>query len=192
MNPWITKIFATVKRATYIKVIRSFPGAFELLTYFLPKSLVQARLDHELFVRGKVLRRKDKEPAYTDFMTHLLQAESKGALDLEDLCASAGVFIIAGSETTAALLSGATYYLLQNPGALAKLTHEVRSSFASDAEITFAHVTELDYMLACLNESLRLYPPVPGALGRITPPEGAIINGRFVPGNVSLMPSDMA
>ena len=95
------------------------------------------------------------------------------------------LIIIAGSETTATLLSGATYYLLRNPDALAKLNREVRSAFSSDDEITFTAVSQLPYLHAVLEESFRVYPPVAAELPRKTRPEGDIINGRFVPGNVS-------
>ena len=44
-----------------------------------------------------------------------------------EIIANSSVLIVAGSETTATLLSGATYYLLQNPTKLARLQDEVRS-----------------------------------------------------------------
>ncbi len=43
-------------------------------------------------------------------------------------------------------------------------------------------------MLAVLNESLRLYPPVTAGLVRMTPPEGSMIAGQYVAGNVSTLP----
>lgn len=51
--------------------------------------------------------------------------------------ANANILIIAGSETTVTLLSGVTYWLLRTPDALRKVTHEIRSSIKSDADITF-------------------------------------------------------
>lgn len=43
-------------------------------------------------------------------------------------------------------------------------------------------VNSLPYLLAVLEESLRIYPPVPVALNRVVPPDGASICGRWVPG----------
>ena len=97
---------------------------------------------------------------------------------------TAAVLVAAGSETTASLLSGAVFHLLKNEIALRKLTDEVRSSFANEDEITFAAVARLPYLQAVIDESLRIYPPVPGALPRRTPPEGDVIDGYAVPGNV--------
>lgn len=53
--------------------------------------------------------------------------------------------IIAGSETTATILSGATFLLLKNPACLEKLKQEVRSTFKSEDEITFTSVDRLPY-----------------------------------------------
>lgn len=92
--------------------------------------------------------------------------------------------ITAGSETTATTLSGATYLLGKHPEVLRKLVKEVRTTFKHESEINMHSVQRLEYMLAVLNEALRLYPPVPGAIPRMMNPEGGIISGRWVPGGV--------
>lgn len=101
------------------------------------------------------------------------------------LQANAGILIIGGSETTATLLSGVTFLLLTNPNALKKLTEEVRSAFKSEDEIDFVSVSNLTYMLACLDEALRMYPPVPTGLPRVVPKGGAVVCGNHIPENVS-------
>lgn len=79
-----------------------------------------------------------------------------------------------------------TYLLAKHPEVLHKLAQEVRTSFQHEDEITIRGVQKLNYMLAVLNEALRMYPPVPGALPRIMNPNGGFINGHWVPGGVSL------
>lgn len=98
----------------------------------------------------------------------------------------ASLLIIAGSETTATLLSGVTYLLTTKPEALRRLTEEVRSTFQTEEEIDFTSVSSLQYMLACLDEALRIYPPAPLGLPRQTPKGGATIAGHFVPEDVSI------
>jgi len=61
------------------------------------------------------------------------------------------------------------------------VTEEVRSNFASDDEITLTSVGRLAYMLKCLKESLRMYPPVAAGMPRVVPKGGAKIAGTFVP-----------
>jgi cytochrome P450 len=103
-------------------------------------------------------------------------------LTLQEICEQAAILIVAGSETTASLLSAVTYLLLTNQPVLAKLTTIVRTAFQSEAEINSITVNNLDYLLAVLNEALRMYPPVVG-IARVTPPDGCIIAGNLVPGN---------
>lgn len=94
--------------------------------------------------------------------------------------------IVAGSETTATLLSGVTFYLLSNPQALAKITAEVRNSFKSEAEITITNANSLTYTLAVLNEALRIYPPTASTLPRLIPSHGCQIAGQYIPGNTAV------
>lgn len=96
----------------------------------------------------------------------------------------ASVLVVAGAETTATTLSAVTYLLLSNPSKMSKLLAEVRGTFKHDSEITIATVNQLDFMLACLNEAMRLFPPIPIGLPRIVPGQGRSIGGHYIPGNV--------
>ena len=111
-------------------------------------------------------------------------------MDFMRIGANAGVLVVAGSETTATLLSGVTFLLLKNPGALEKLAQEVRSTFSSESEITLLSVGKLNYMLACLDEALRLYPPVSIGFPRQVPKGGVTIAGEFLPEGVSELRAD--
>jgi cytochrome P450 len=106
-------------------------------------------------------------------------------MTMDDLISNGHILLLGGSETTATLLSGVTYLLLTNRSALEQLTREVRSSFKSEKEITITSVGTLAYMLACLNEALRIYPPVATGLPRKVPNGGAVIGDSFVPEQVS-------
>lgn len=110
--------------------------------------------------------------------------DEKG-MSREEIGALSETLLIAGSETTATLLCGVTFYLLTNPDSLQKLTDEIRNSFSSAADITLRSLTKLPYLQACLDEALRLYPPVASTLPRLVRPEGDVVNGQFIPGGVS-------
>lgn len=97
---------------------------------------------------------------------------------------------MAGSETTATALSAATFYLTTNQHALSTLAREVRSSFQDEDDIDILSVQKLPYLLAVLNEAMRMYPPVPTALPRRVPAGGDVIIGHFVPENVSQPPRE--
>jgi cytochrome P450 len=105
-------------------------------------------------------------------------------LSYDELLETCRVLVTAGSETTGTLLTGLTYYLLANPSVYEKLVKEIRGAFKEGNEINMQSVQKLDYLLAVINEALRLFPPVPGNLRRMTPQEGWWITGLWVPGNV--------
>ncbi|KAK0369954.1 cytochrome p450 [Colletotrichum limetticola] len=67
---------------------------------------------------------------------------------------------------------------------MSKLVSKVRLTFKTEDEINITFVNKLSYMLACLDEALRMYLPVAMGLPRVTHREGATVCGRFVPGNV--------
>lgn len=102
-----------------------------------------------------------------------------------DLLNNASLFILAGSETSATLLSGLTYLLLTNPDSLQKVRAEIENAFNNTTEMTFVKEAQLPYLQACIEETFRIYPPVPMELNRVTPPVGTTIDGIFVPGGVS-------
>jgi cytochrome P450 len=98
-----------------------------------------------------------------------------------ELVMNASTLIVAGSETTATLLTGAVFLLTTHPEILKKLEHEVRTAFQEDKDITLLSVSNLHYMLACLNESLRHYPPVATGMPRQAPKGGGTVMGVFIP-----------
>lgn len=105
---------------------------------------------------------------------------------MERLVSNAEILIIGGSETTATLLSGVTYLLLRNPNTYQLLKDEVRSSFDTAENINLTSVNKLPYMLACIEEALRIYPPVANGPPRVCPKGGARILGEYIPEGVSL------
>jgi cytochrome P450 len=98
---------------------------------------------------------------------------------------NASVFMAAGTETTASLLSGLTYLLLTHQTSMEKLVEEIRGAFKEEAYITMESIARLPFLKACINEAFRLYPPVAVGTPHLTQSEGSTICGQFVPGGVS-------
>lgn len=105
----------------------------------------------------------------------------------EEVVDTASILIVGGSETTATLLCGLTYYLLVNPHVMERLKQEIRSTFTTEEDINLRTLTSLPYLDAVVEEALRMYPPASSIFPRRTPPEGEMIDGRFVTGNVSFL-----
>jgi cytochrome P450 len=186
-NPWITLIFSNLKLAVFGNVAAEFPGLPTLLSQLAPKKLIEEAAAHVITTKEKVHRRMKMDTKRKDFMSYILGNNDKeSGMSLAEIEADAYVLIIGGSETTATLLSGCVYYLCTHPEVMEKLATEIRSSYASESDINFASVSKLPYLLAVLQESLRVYPPAPGNMPREVPAEGAIIDGRFVPGGTGV------
>ncbi|KAL9105033.1 MAG: hypothetical protein Q9187_008831 [Circinaria calcarea] len=117
-----------------------------------------------------------------DFIGYILEHNDEKGLTVPEIQSLGPSLIAAGSETTAFLLSAATYLLLVHPDCYRKLQKEVRNRFKDKEDMTLETiVADLPYLQAVINESLRVCPP--GILGqpRLVPPEGASISGNFYP-----------
>ena len=106
-------------------------------------------------------------------------------MPIEELYANSTLIVLAGSESTASGLAGITFQLLKHPEALKKAIAEIRSAFTAEEDIEPERVKRLPYLAAIVSEGLRMYPPFPEGLPRLTPRQGALIGGQWVPGGVS-------
>jgi cytochrome P450 len=98
--------------------------------------------------------------------------------------------IIAGSDTTAASLTGVFYHLLKNPLCLAKLQAEIQEADGQqnrDSDLfTFKETQEMPYLQAVIKEALRLHSTVGLPLWREVPAGGATIMGQYFPAGVDV------
>jgi cytochrome P450 len=178
-HPWVKMVNFSAKEATIL-------GNFSGLLKWIPQDLLLSKSQRELMELTKeVTAKRVAAGSQTDFLEPFISNKDNVKLELESLQANADLFITAGSETTSTALAGVTYLLLTNKEAYAKVVEEVRSSYNSSQEISLTSVTKLSYMLACLNEGLRCYPPVSAWLPRVVNKGPANIDGNIVPQGVS-------
>ncbi|KAK7750777.1 hypothetical protein SLS62_007329 [Diatrype stigma] len=116
-----------------------------------------------------------------DFFAHALKT---GYNDENQLANQANVFITAGAATSAQTLATALWFLGNpvNAHCLERLQHEVRGSFAKYEDITSESVSQLSYLNAVLEETMRIMPPSPVGPPRISP--GETVDGIYVPKGV--------
>ncbi|KAI0894774.1 cytochrome P450 ClCP1 [Annulohypoxylon nitens] len=178
-HPWVKLLANSVQQTAMMQILAGV-GLRPLIKYIL-RMKKMAITDNQKLVRAKVQQRMDLGVERPDFIEGFVKKKKAGEMSLSQVSANAGTLIVAGSETTATLLSGAVFLLTTNPDKLQKVTEEVRSAFKNDDEITLTSVGKLSYMLACLNECLRAYPPVPTGMPRVSPKGGCFVLGKFVP-----------
>jgi len=194
LHPWIQLIFSSMKALAIAGVANQSPILGTIFHALIPKEVKRKAIQHFDLAAQKVDRRLETNMTRPDFISAILQnglSEAKGQyLDGErimtraEIHSNAFILIVAGSETSATLLSGCIFYLCTNPLTMSRLVSEIRSTFAKEDEITFRNVASLPYLAAVIEESLRMHPPFVTSLARIVPPDGSIVDGHYVPGGV--------
>lgn len=123
---------------------------------------------------------KTKEDMLGSFIKHGLtrdEAENEAVLQL-----------LGGSDSTATAIRMTFLFILTNPVVYGKLIQELDSNKhrISSPVIRSSEAQELPYLQSCIREGLRIWPPLAGLQGKVTPPEGETVNGHFIPGNVEV------
>lgn len=90
---------------------------------------------------------------------------------------------IPSSDTTAAALANTFYFLAKNPPVLRKLQGYLDKLCPNGVRDWSYAKMKFPYLDHIINETLRLKPPVPSGLPRITPPEGIQIDEVYIPGD---------
>jgi len=187
---FLETIFGGVVLGLQMQQIERY-GLLTLLKPLIPKSFMKPKEDMDRYTEELVDRRVKRGyvPGKTDVFNYLLSnKKEEDQLGPPELYENGITLVVAGSETTATLLTGSTYFLCKNPEKLKKAQQEVRTTFKEDGEITQKSVNELSYMLAVLSESMRVYPPTSFGLPRlIASNSGQSVAGFWVPQNVCVI-----
>jgi cytochrome P450 len=96
----------------------------------------------------------------TDFLSVLLRARERGAVDDEQIRDEVMTMLLAGHDTTALTLTYAWYLLSQHPAAERRVHEEVDRVLDDGRPPDAEGVEQLAYTERVLKESMRLYPPV--------------------------------
>jgi cytochrome P450 len=136
---------------------------------------------------ARMAKQADDKTERRDIFYYLLNSkdsETDNGFTIPEIWAEANLLIVAGSDTTSTALAATLFYLLNNPNCLQRLTKEVLNTFDGvDVEDirSGALLNSCTYLRACIDEALRLSPPVPGYLPREVQSGGAIIDGQSIP-----------
>ena len=184
----IDLLFSSLKAFRFFYAKYYWPFLTRSVNAMAPKGIMKARQEWYHWVAFKTKARVEKETQRPDFMTEILKHNGEKGVQLTDaeLSSNASVLLIAGSETTATLLSGVTYCLLKNPRVLQKLKNEVRGQWKEYNDITLDEVSKSPYLLAVLQEALRYFPPVPTGFERRVAKGGESVSGYFMPEGTAL------
>ncbi|TGO31106.1 hypothetical protein BPAE_0002g01730 [Botrytis paeoniae] len=187
-HPWI-KVVLHFKVVLIANSIKYYPLLEAFLMKITPasalKDLRQALETGHLRVQDRLHHDVDQP----DIMSHVIdhnKSSTEIALSTGEIEINSMALIIAGSETLTTTLAAAIHFLLENPKCLETLETEIHTNFSTEEQITNESTSSLPYLMAVLNESLRMSPPLPDSLRREVPSGGATITGHFVSGGTTV------
>jgi len=139
----------------------------------------------------QVEERKKMKPAEPDIMSYIIgspSAKFKTAAEEHNwLVGDSRLIVVAGSDTTHTTLAFACYHLAKDPSQVEKLRAELETAEYEKDPANLSILQNLDHLNGVINESLRLYPPLPGGVFRLSPPEGLLIGDHFIPGDINIL-----
>ncbi|KAF5358877.1 hypothetical protein D9757_012310 [Collybiopsis confluens] len=91
------------------------------------------------------------------FLDHLIKYTEDKQIIKDELVN----ILVAGRDTTASTLTFCIYVLSERPDLTARLRQEVLEKVGANARPTYKIISEMKFLRAFINETLRLYPAVP-------------------------------
>lgn len=141
------------------------------------------------FFTEQAVRRVEQPPTKPDVLRYLVEHYNnspKGPSDFQWLRGDTRLFVVGGSDTTAATLTHIFYYLAKYPDQLAKLRAEVEPLLKGRTTLDPKDVGDAKHLNGVIHETLRLHPPIPSGFPRLTPKEGMMLNDTYIPGNTTV------
>ncbi|KAI0093381.1 high nitrogen upregulated cytochrome P450 monooxygenase 1 [Irpex rosettiformis] len=172
--------------------ISHIPWAVNLLQYLFGanKSWNRIKIVGEQTVKARVAAGSREK----DLFYHLIDEEGHESVrPTVELCAVDGqVAVIAGADTAATILGHLCYFLQTNSTYFDRLRNEVDEKYPHGIESNadLAQQATMPYLNACINEALRLFPPVLTGLQRRVEEGtgGRMIGPYFIPEGTQVSP----
>lgn len=185
-HPWIAALSKGVKAAQLFTVFHHFPPMNTIVRRCLPQFVLDEAQKSFAFTRERVDKRIASESDRPDFLKYILQNNYQGGLSREEIDATTTLLVLAGSETSAATLTGATYFALKHPPVMERLVRDIREAFKRQEDITIAAVSNLPYVHAVIQETLRMQPTGPVSVPRQVDRPDVVVCGMAVPQGVGI------
>ncbi|KAI8624412.1 isotrichodermin C-15 hydroxylase [Xylariaceae sp. FL1651] len=189
LHPWLETLFTTLKVFTFIREILRLPSPIiKTAMACIPEQMLEHQKNAVGFGADAVNLRISRETDRPDFISYILRHRGEDGIGMSqaELEMAAITFIVAGSETTATMITGTTSLLLDNPTILSELTKRIRSDFPDERDLNNVRLQQHEYLNGVLKEGLRLYPPAPDYLFRTTGDRSVVVAGKMVPPRTSI------
>lgn len=180
----------SLHNATVINTILGMEAGVLFLTRWLFSwhPYKKAGADYDNIIYHNTTKRLRNTDAKGDIFSSLL-TNNKGepiGMPLGEILAEASVMMNAGTDTTTAALTNTLYLLHKHPMALAKLREELDKKLGPVERPSYEVVSQLPYLRAVVEESLRIRPASSMGLPRVVPKGGRMVAGRFIQEDVTV------
>ncbi|KNG48970.1 cytochrome p450 3a17 [Stemphylium lycopersici] len=178
----VDSIFNTIRIMSRVHAVLRMPLLSWARRLMISKKDALRHIEQKRVSKDKAERRIALGPApegRRDIMTNILRHNDEKGMSHAEILSNADGLIMAGSETTATALAGLTYCITTNPQALERVQREVREAFNSEKDIKINSTMSLKYLNACIEEAMRIYPPVAETPTRLSP--GEFVNNHYIP-----------
>ncbi|CAE6470356.1 unnamed protein product [Rhizoctonia solani] len=118
---------------------------------------------NEAIEKNRMTAQRDDDGTRT-FLEYLVTVSNDPNLIRDTLVS----FLLAGRDTSASLLTFMIYVLALYPDVYRQLAEEINGVVHEDRPCTFNDIKNMRYLRATINETLRLFPPVPFNIRRST------------------------
>ncbi|KAI0201455.1 cytochrome P450 [Astrocystis sublimbata] len=176
--------FPLLKKLGLHKLVPLIAGYSARMEYMnLLQKMITVRLSKEKYAKNDL---------YSFVVDHLDADGSKNGVKTGELWSEALFFFPAGGDTTTTTLSALFFYLAHYKNVYDELATEVRRTFESEASIRGGpKLASCRYLRACIEEALRLSPPVSGTLWRELYSDEAtkgplVVDGHVIPPGVQV------
>lgn len=143
-----------------------------------------------VFIIEQAMRRAKQTPTKPDVLKYLVEDYEKSAKtdrDFQWFRGDTRLFVVGGSDTTAATLTHIMYYLAIYPEQVAKLRAELEPLLQGRTLLDPKDVQAAKHLNGVIHEVLRLHPPIPSGFPRLTPKGGMVIRGTYIPENTTVV-----
>ncbi|KAL6705122.1 hypothetical protein ACN47E_007227 [Coniothyrium glycines] len=109
----------------------------------------------------------------------------KDIFGVNEIVSEIWIAVLAGADSTSIAIRTIFYYLMKNPSKLTKLRNEIDAAFdggAVTSPVQHNQAVKLPYLVAVIRESFRIFSPHQISQPRISPRQGLVLAGKFIPG----------
>ncbi|KAK0710627.1 cytochrome P450 [Lasiosphaeris hirsuta] len=141
-------------------------------------------LTHNMADTRREAQHKETPDIFGHFIEDFGSQKPTAFFNKNILYSDAGLILVAATDTVAAALSYAFYFLAKHQDSQARLFEEVATTFGKTipGEFTNDDLSKIPYLDAVINETMRLENPICNNAGRLTPPEGIVVDRVWIPG----------